>query len=95
MIIIITWSTVHIWIEAESNIVPQSLSIQQIEINSTILSPMITCKDPTRAEPIDEYEEYNNSFKSIKGGNVMSTACLHSRTIGQWRIHIKMQEVYH
>ena len=69
--------------EAESNIVPHSISLKQIEINSTILSPIISRKDPTRTETIDENEEYNNSFKSIKGGNVMSTtACLHSRAIG-------------
>ena len=67
--------------EAESNIVPHSISLKQIEINSTILSPIISRKDPTRTETIDENEEYNNSFKSIKGGNVMSTACLHSRAI--------------
>ena len=67
---------------AASNNVPQSLSIQQIEVNSTILSPKITRKDPTRAETIDENDEDDNPFKSMKGGNVMSTACLHSLTIG-------------
>ena len=77
-----TNSTYMNMFEAESNIVPQSISLQQIEIDSTILSPMITRKDPMRAENIDENEEYNNSFKSIKGGNVISTACLHSRAIG-------------
>ena len=39
-----------------------------------MLSPMLSRKDPTRAEPIDENEEYHKSFKSIKGGNVMSSA---------------------
>ena len=51
--------------EAESNIVPHSISLKQIEINSTILSPIISRKDPTRTETIDENDEYNNSFKSI------------------------------
>ena len=48
-----------------------------------MLSPMLSRKDPTRAEPIDENEEYQKSFKSIKEGNVMSSACLHSQAIGE------------
>ena len=67
--------------EAESNIEQQSISISDIEVNSTLLSPMLSRKDPTRAETIDENEEYQRSFKSIKGGNVMTSACLHSQAI--------------
>ena len=68
--------------EAESNIEQQSISISDIKVNSTLLSPMLSRKDPTRAETIDENEEYQRAFKSIKGGNVMSSACLHSQAIG-------------
>ena len=64
--------------EAESNIVPPSLSIEQIPINSTILSPMISRQDPTDAETIDENDAHKNSFQSVKGENIMSTECLHS-----------------
>ena len=68
--------------EAESNIEQQSISISDIKVNSTLLSPMLSRKDPTRAETIDENEDYQRSFKSIRGGNVMSSACLHSQAIG-------------
>ena len=68
--------------EAENNIEQQFISISDIKVNSTLLSPMLSRKDPTRAEYIDENEEYKRSFKSIKGGNVMTSACLHSQAIG-------------
>ena len=55
--------------EGESNIEQQSISISDIQVNSTMLSPMLSRKDPTRAEYIDENEEYQRSFKSI---NVVS-----------------------
>ena len=69
--------------EAENNIEQQSISISDVKVNSTMLSPMLSRKDPTRAEPIDENEDYQKTFESIKGGNVMSSACLHSQAIGE------------
>ena len=33
-------------------------------------------------ETIDKNDAYKYSFQSVKGGNVMSTKCLHSRAIG-------------
>ena len=54
-------STYMNMLEAESNIVAPALSTEQISINSTILSPMISRQDPTRAETINENDAYINS----------------------------------
>ena len=68
--------------EAESTIAAPALSIEHIPMKSSILSSMMSPQDPIRAETINEHDVYINSFKSIKGGNVMTTECLHSHTIG-------------
>ena len=60
------------------------LEIENLHNSSSIMSPMISRKDPTRSDPLMKDVLYKNSFQSIKcATNVMSAACLHSITIGE------------
>ena len=70
--------------EAESSIVSSEIKIENMPMSSSIMSPMISCNDPTGSGPLMDDVVYKNSFQSIKcAANVMSAACLHSITIGE------------
>ena len=70
--------------EAESSNASSETNIENLPTSSSIMSPMIPRKDPSRSGPLMEDILYKNSFQSIKcATNVMSAACLHSITIGE------------
>ena len=70
--------------EAESSNESYKINIENLPTSSSIMSPMISRKDPSRSGSLIEDVLYKISFKSIKcDTNVMSAACLHSITIGE------------
>ena len=70
--------------EAESSNESYKINIENLPTSSSIMSPMISRKDPSRSGPFMEDILYKNSFQSIKcAPNVMSAACLHSISMGE------------
>ena len=76
--------------EAESSNASSGISIEDLPMSSSIMSPTIFRKDHTRSGPSMEDVLYKNSFQSIKcAANVMFAACVHSITMGGeiWKIY--------
>ena len=65
-------------LEAESSNASSEINIEDLPTSSSIMSPMMPSKDPSRSGPFME------DIQSIKcAPNVMSAACLHSITMGE------------